>query len=91
MKLNVGAMAVTVALVWGVLGVFLVGLANLIWPGYGQGLLDLAASVYPGYKATATFWQVIVGALYGMVDGAICGAVLAWLYNALAGKVAGKA
>lgn len=84
MKLNVKAMAISIALIWGVLAMFLVGLANMIWPGYAQAFLDLMASVYPGYKATATFGQVIVGMLYGLVDGAICGALFAWLYNRFA-------
>ncbi len=87
MRLNVKAMAISVALCWGILAMFLVGLGNLIWPGYGQGFLDLMASLYPGYKATAGFGQVIVGTLYGMLDGAICGALFAWLYNRFAALV----
>jgi hypothetical protein len=84
MKLNVKAMAGSLALIMGVLLMFLVGLGNLLRPGYGQEFLDLMASVYPGYKATASFGQVIVGTLYGLVDGAVCGVVLAWLYNRFA-------
>ena len=91
MKLNVKAMAISIALIWGVLAMFLVGLANMIWPGYAQAFLDLMASVYPGYKATATFGQVIVGMLYGLVDGAICGALFAWLYNRFAAMDSKKA
>lgn len=85
MKLNVKAMAISLSLVWGVLAMFLVGVANLIWSGYGQDFLSLMATIYPGYKATATFPQVIVGMLYGILDGAIAGALLAWLYNRIAG------
>lgn len=81
MKLDVKAAAMAVGLIWGVLAMFLVGLANMIWPSYGQAFLDLMASLYPGYKATASIWHVIVGTLYGLVDGAICGALFAWLYN----------
>jgi hypothetical protein len=84
MKLDVKAMALTVGLVWGVVIMFLVGLGNLIFPGYGQPFLDVMASIYPGYKATASLWQVIVGAVYGFVDAAIGGAVFAWLYNRFA-------
>ncbi len=66
MKLDVRAMALTAGLVWGVLAMFLTGLANLIWDGYGEDFLDLMASLYPGYDATtASFGQVIVGTLYG--------------------------
>ncbi len=71
----------TLALIWGVLGMFLTGLANLIWPGYGQALLYVMASVYPGYQATASIGQVIIGTLYGLLDGAVVGAAFAWLYN----------
>lgn len=91
MKLDVKAMAISLGLIWGVLAIFLVGLANMIWPGYGQAFLDLTASIYPGYKATASFGQVIVGMLYGLVDGAIAGALLAWLYNRFAAADSKKA
>lgn len=85
MKLSVKGMAIAFALLWGVLAMFLTGLANLIWPGYGKAFLDLMASVYPGYHATASLGDVIVGALYGVVDGAVGGALFAWLYNRFAG------
>ena len=81
MRLSVTAIAISFALVWGVLAMFLTVLANMIWPTYGQEFLQTMASVYPGYKATASFGQVIVGSLYGVVDAAIIGAVFAWLYN----------
>ena len=84
MKLNVKAAAVSVALFWGAV-MFLMALANLKWPSYGQAFLDLIASVYPGYKATASFGQVVVGTLYAVVDGAVCGLVFAWLYNLFVG------
>ena len=81
MKLDIKAMAISVGLIWGILAMFLVGLANLLWPGYGQAFLDVTASIYPGYTATASFGQIILGTLYGLVDGAIAGAVFAWIYN----------
>ena len=80
MKLNVKAIAFASATLWS-LAVFLTGLANLIWPTYGQGFLQLVASIYPGYDATPNLLQVIVGTLYGIADGAIGGALFAWLYN----------
>jgi hypothetical protein len=84
MKLSVTGMAFALGLVWGILGMFLTGIANLVWPGYGQEFLTLMASLYPGYDATASVGEVIVGTLYGIVDGAIVGAVFAWLYNRFA-------
>ena len=62
----------------------LTGLGNLIWPGYGQALLDVMASVCPGYQATPSLGQVLIGTLYGLLDGAVAGAVVAWLYNTCA-------
>jgi len=84
MKLNVRALAIAGALIWGLLAMLLTGIANLIWPNYGQDFLQIIASVYPGYHATHSFAQVVVGTLYGLVDGAGCGAVPGWLYNRLA-------
>ena len=86
MKLDVKAMALTIGLAWGVLAMFVTGLANLIWDGYGEDFLDVMASVYPGYDATASFGQVIIGTLYGLLDGAVGGAVVAWLYNRFAAR-----
>lgn len=84
MMLNVKALALTAALIWGVLAMLLTGLANLIWPAYGSDFLRVMASVYPGYDATPSLAQVVVGTAYGLVDGAVAGAVVAWLYNRLA-------
>ena len=87
MRINVKAAALTAGLVWGVLAMFVTGVGNLLVPGYGQALLDVMASVYPGYAATPTVGQVIIGTLYGLLDGAVVGAVFAWLYNALASRL----
>jgi hypothetical protein len=46
----------------------------------------MMASVYPGYTAEPGFGQVLIGGLYGALDGAVVGAVLAWLYNTLASR-----
>ncbi len=89
MKLNMKAMALALGLLWGVWGMFLTGLVNLIWDGYGQDFLDAMASVYPGYTASASFGQVIIGTLYGTLDGAVAGAALAWLYNRFAAGESG--
>ncbi len=89
MSLNVRALAVSVAIVWGV-GFMLVGLLNLIFPSYGVAWLELGAALYPGYAGPAGLGSVIVVTMYGLVDGAVAGAVLAWLYNLVArsGRVA---
>ena len=80
MKFDVKALALTAGLFWGV-AILIVALANLIWPPYGRAFLDLSASIYPGYRPGTGFGSVITGTLYALVDGAICGALFAWIYN----------
>ncbi|NIR46375.1 MAG: hypothetical protein GWN99_18190 [Gemmatimonadetes bacterium] len=82
MKLSIRAVSLAFGIVWGA-AVLLVGLAHLIWPGYGSAFLALLESIYPGYDVGG-FGSVIVGTLYALVDGAVGGAVFAWLYNRLA-------
>lgn len=81
MKLNVKALTLTAGILWGA-AIFLTGIANLLWPGYGSIFLQVMSSLYPGYDGTALFSSVIIGTLYGFLDGAIAGLVFAWLYNA---------
>jgi hypothetical protein len=90
MRFNLTALSLTVGLFWGG-SLLIVALANLIWPDYGQAFLDLAASIYPGYHAGTTIWQVIIGTLYGFVDGAIGGALFGWIYNLLSRQFSAKA
>ena len=85
MKLNPKALALTFALGWGG-AVFLVALLNRFWPGYGGAFLNLAASLYPGFHPGG-MKAGIVGTLYAILDGAVWGFVLAWLYNKLSERV----
>lgn len=87
MKFSPRGLAVASAILWG-FAMLVVGLANLIWGGYGQQFLQMMSSVYPGYHATRSIVEVIVGTLYGAVDGLIGGVVFAWLYNQFAQPVA---
>ena len=80
MSLNIKAMAMTLGVVWG--GSFLfTGVANLLVETYGVTYLDLGASIYPGYNGPGGFGSVIVVTLYAFLDGAVVGAILAWVYN----------
>jgi hypothetical protein len=82
MTLNAKALAYAGAALWG--GSFLlVGLINLSAPPYGLEFLELMASLYPGYTADRTFESVLVGTGYALVDGALGGWLLGWLYNRL--------
>ena len=83
MKLSIKGLALASGILWG-LAMLGMGLANLIWSGYGQQFLQTMSSVYVGYHATRSIAEVIVGTLYGAVDGLIGGAVFAWLYNQFA-------
>ncbi len=83
MKLNIKALALACAILWGLV-MLVTGLTNLVWGGYGRQFLQIMSSVYPGYHATRSVAEVVVGTLYGIVDGLIGGAVFAWLYNQFA-------
>lgn len=81
MTLSTKGLAWATALLWGG-AVLLVGIVNLVVPSYGVAFLDWNASFYPGYDGPGGFGSVLVATLYGLVDGAVCGWLLAWLYNA---------
>ena len=85
MRLNVKALAFALALVWAG-AIFVTGLANLIWPGYGEAFLQMVGSIYPGYRGGISFLQVILGTLYGLLDGFIGGLILGWLCNLFSGQ-----
>jgi hypothetical protein len=84
MRLNISATALAAGILWGA-AVLIVGIANLAWPGYGVELLRLLASIYPGYKAAGSMGDLIIGAFYSLVDGALFGLLFAWLYNRFLG------
>ena len=85
MKLNVKALTISAGIIWAA-AIFLTGLANMAGESYGLLFLRVLASVYPGYAAAGTLGDLIVGTLYGLVDGAVCGFIFAWIYNQLAEK-----
>jgi ABC-type phosphate transport system permease subunit len=85
MKLSLRALALTSGILWA-LALFLTGVINLIFRGYGDAFLKMMASVYPGYHAEGSMGDLIVGTLYALLDGVICGFVFGWLYNFFIGK-----
>jgi hypothetical protein len=88
MKLSVKALAITSGLVWG--GAMLTcGLVNLAARPYGRRFLEVMSSVYPGFHNSRTLGDVLVGAGYGFVDGAIGGSVVAAIYNQFAHQATG--
>jgi hypothetical protein len=80
MRLNTVAFAVTCAGVWGGV-ILLVATGNAVWPNFGRAFLELVASVYPGYQPGPSVGSIAIATAYGLVDGAVGGAVFAWLYN----------
>ena len=87
MRLCVRTTAMTFGILWALV-FFLVAGAQQVWPSYGVDFLELMDSLYPGY-APGGVGSVIMGSLYALVDGAIGGAVLAWVYNRIAGSTTG--
>lgn len=79
MKLNLKAFAITCALVWGLM-IFLLTLWIMLFDG-ATGEATFIGRVYRGY--TITPQGCFIGLLWGLVDGAIGGAIFAWLYNTL--------
>lgn len=83
MKIDVKALGITFGIIWAA-SVLAVGIAHLCWPAYGGAFLNLVAAIYPGVHLTDGFEATIVATLYAFVDGAVGGALMAWLYNRLA-------
>lgn len=83
MTLNNRALAYACAALWGG-GTLIVGLINLAHPDYGREFLALLDSVYPGYTVEQSVTSVLIGTGYALVDGAVGGWLLGWLYNRLA-------
>lgn len=82
MQLSVKAFALACGIVYA-LAMFLAGIMALIWPDWGARFMELAGALYPGVGGVA-LGPVVVATLYALVDGAVFGAVFAWLYNRLA-------
>ncbi len=80
MRLSVKGLAITSGLLWGGALLF-VGLLNLAFASYGSSFLHMMSSVYPGFHFARTFTDVLVGGVYGLVDGAVAGLLFGWLYN----------
>ena len=81
MKLSIKGLALAFGIVWGA-GLLFVGMANQVSPEYGSDFLRLM-SIYPGYTPGG-FGSVLLLTVWGVVDGAVAGAAVAWLYNRLA-------
>jgi len=88
MKLNGKALALALGLLWSgcllITGLLAFALATE-GDYFGKDFLLAMASVYPGYRGVPELGDVLLGAVYGLVDGALGGWLVAWLYNRFSG------
>ncbi|MBE0592526.1 MAG: hypothetical protein IH616_09015 [Gemmatimonadales bacterium] len=82
MHLSVKALAIAGATVLGG-SMFLVAIGNIGLSGYGDALLAVAASIYPGYHGPGGVASAFVVGLYATLDGAVAGALIALVHNAV--------
>lgn len=80
MKLDVKALALSCGILWGAV-VFLVTWWVIVLDG-ATGDPTWLGQVYRGYSISVT--GSFIGLGWGLVDGLIGGAVVAWLYNRFA-------
>jgi hypothetical protein len=80
MKLNVKAFALTGGILWG--GAVCFATIWLLIRGYDGSLIRQLDHFYIGYSYSIL--GAFVGLLWGFIDGAVGGALFAWLYNKLA-------
>ena len=80
-KLNVKALAIGLGVSWAVCMLFAGWMSTF---GWGTKFVEVMASVYIGFKPT--FLGGVIGAIWGFVDGATGGAIIALVYNAIVGK-----
>ena len=80
MKLSIKGLALATGILWGA-ALLLVALGHHFLNGYGGAFLESVSSIYPGYKVGGGVGAAVIVAAYGLVDGMIAGAILAWLYN----------
>lgn len=83
MRLSLKGLAFAAALLWRS-AISLVGLINHAAPSYGAPFLTFLASIYPGYRFSRRGGDLLVGTLYGPLDGGVAGVLFGWLYNTFA-------
>lgn len=73
------ALGIAIGVLWAA-AVFLLGIAAMF--DWGTLLVEAFGSLYVGYGASII--GAIIGAIWAFVDGFIAGAIIAWIYNAVA-------
>ncbi len=87
MKLSVKALMFASGIGWGLV-LLIVGVLNMIFEGYGKAYLDPVAGVFVWYDVSGSIGDLIVGIVWALVVGGVCGIIFALLYNAFVGKKA---
>ena len=82
MKLNIKAFALACGLIWG-LGVFLLTWWIIAFDG-ATGEVPFIGKIYRGYTISPA--GSVIGLIWALLDGAIGGAIFAWLYNLIADR-----
>ena len=80
MRFNVKAFAITCGLMWG-LGLFFITWWIILLDGPSDNLVFIGR-IYRGYSLTPV--GSFIGFAWALIDGAIGGAIFAWIYNRLA-------
>ncbi len=80
-KLNVKAFTLAWGISFGIYFLFIGWMASF---GWGVDIVKAISTFYIGYAPT--FWGGIIGGVWAFFDGAIGGAIISLIYNALAKK-----
>ncbi len=86
MKLNVKAFALAFGLIWG-LGLFCLTWWIIVLDG-ASGETTIIGQVYRGFNISPV--GSLIGLVWALADGAIGGAIFAWLYNCFVSSFANK-
>lgn len=76
-RLGVNSLGLALGVTYG-LGMLFIGLLAALF-GWWTEIITLAGKLYIGFEPTIP--GSIIGGIYGFIDGYICGALIAWLYN----------
>ena len=85
MRISPRALSLTLGVLWGG-AMLIIGVVHAIIPSYGAGFFEVMGSVYPGFEGAGTAGDVLLGTVYGLVDGALGGLLIAWVYNFFLGR-----
>ena len=86
MKLHIKAFALTCGILWG-LGLFVITWWIIAFEG-ATGDPTFIGRLYRGYNISPG--GSLIGLIWALVDGAVGGAIFAWLYNGLTARFSAR-